>query len=60
VPARARKGERSIDIGAILGLSPLTIDDHLAVASAKLSVRTRTRTQAVGEAMRRGFLPPSH
>jgi len=50
----AREGKSSTDIGAILGLSPRTVDDHLAAACAKLGVRTRT--QAVAEAMRRGLL----
>lgn len=49
-----REGKSSTDIGAILGLSARTIDDHLAAACAKLGVRTRT--QAVAEAMRRGLL----
>lgn len=53
----AREGKSSTDIGAILGISPRTVDDHLAAACAKLGVRTRT--QAVAEAMRRGLLPPS-
>jgi DNA-binding CsgD family transcriptional regulator len=50
----AREGKSSTDIGAILGISPRTVDDHLAAACSKLGVRTRT--QAVAEAIALGFL----
>jgi DNA-binding CsgD family transcriptional regulator len=52
-----REGKSSTDIGAILGLSPHTVDEHIAGACERLGVRTRT--QAVAEAMTRGLLGPS-
>ena len=53
----AREGKSSTDIGAILGLSAHTVNEHIAAACDRLGVRTRT--QAVAEAMARGMLPPS-
>lgn len=52
-----REGKSSTDIGAIIGLSPRTVDDHFAAACEKLGVRTRV--QAIAEATRLGLLPPS-
>ena len=52
-----REGKSSTDIGAILGLSPRSVDAYLAAACARLGVRTRT--QAVVVATAKGLLPPS-
>ena len=52
-----RAGKSSTDIGAILGLSARTVDEHIASACDRLGVRTRT--QAVVEAVAKGLLPPS-
>jgi DNA-binding CsgD family transcriptional regulator len=41
----AAAGKSSADIGVIVGLSPRTVDDHLAAACRRL--RVRTRVQAV-------------
>jgi DNA-binding CsgD family transcriptional regulator len=49
-----RAGKSSTDIGVILGLSPRTVDEHIAAACERLGVRTRT--QAVAEAIARGLL----
>ena len=49
-----REGKSSFDIGAILGVSPRTVDEHLAGACQKLGVRTRV--QAVAEVLRRGLI----
>lgn len=34
-------GKSSSDIGTILGLSPRTVDDHIAAACERMGVRTR-------------------
>jgi DNA-binding CsgD family transcriptional regulator len=39
----AAAGKSSADIGAIVGLSPRTVDDHLAAACRRLGVRTRVQ-----------------
>ena len=49
-----RDGKGSWEIGAILGLSSRTIEEHLNKACARLGVRTRI--QAVIEAGRRGII----
>ena len=49
-----KAGKSSTDIGAILDLSPRTVDEHIVAACEKLGVRTRT--QAVAEALARGLL----
>jgi LuxR family quorum sensing-dependent transcriptional regulator len=51
----SRHGKSSADIGHILGLSPRTIDEHLAAVCEALGVRTRV--QAVSTALTRGMLP---
>ena len=51
----SRHGKSSADIGHILGLSPRTIDEHLAAVCRALGVRTRV--QAVSLALTRGILP---
>lgn len=48
------RGKSSSDIGAILGLSPRTIDSYLEKACAKLHVRTRI--EAVAAAVRQGLI----
>ena len=48
-------GKSAADIGAILGLSARTVEDHVAVACRKLGVRTRV--QAVGKAIALGLIP---
>jgi LuxR family quorum-sensing system transcriptional regulator CciR len=50
----ASKGKSSSDIGAILGLSPRTVDSYLEKACAKL--RVRTRVEAVAAAVRDGLI----
>lgn len=50
----ASKGKSSSDIGAILGLSPRTVDSYLEKACAKL--RVRTRVEAVAAAVRDGII----
>lgn len=50
----ASRGKSSSDIGAILGLSPRTIDSYLEKACAKL--RVRTRVEAVAAAVREGLI----
>ena len=39
----AAAGKSSADIGAIVGLSSRTVDDHLAAACRRLQVRTRVQ-----------------
>lgn len=51
-----REGKSSTDIGAIIGLAPSTVDEHLAGACERLGVRTRV--QAVVVAIARRLLPP--
>ncbi|HEY1752696.1 MAG TPA: LuxR C-terminal-related transcriptional regulator [Caulobacteraceae bacterium] len=51
----SRLGKSSADIGNILGLSPRTIDEHIAAACQLLGVRTRV--QAVSTALTQGLLP---
>ena len=50
----ASRGKSSSDIGAILGLSPRTIDSYLEKACAKL--RVRTRVEGVAGAVREGLI----
>lgn len=50
----ACRGKSSPDIGAILGLSPRTVDSYLEKACAKLGVRTRV--EAVAGAVRSGLI----
>lgn len=54
----AAAGKSSMDIGAIVGLSPRTVDDHLAAACRRLGVRTRV--QAVVLALQSQLIPPIH
>lgn len=49
-------GKSAADIGDILGLSARTVEDHIAAACRKLSVRTRL--QAVSRAVRLGIITP--
>jgi DNA-binding CsgD family transcriptional regulator len=51
----SRRGKSSADIGKILGLSPRTVDEHIAAACDALDVRTRV--QAVSQALAMGLLP---
>lgn len=51
------RGKSSSDIGAILGLSPRTVDSYLEKACAKL--RVRTRIEAVALAVRSGLIDPT-
>jgi LuxR family quorum-sensing system transcriptional regulator CciR len=51
------RGKSSSDIGAILGLSPRTVDSYLEKACAKL--RVRTRIEAVARAVRTGLIDPT-
>ena len=48
------RGKSSSDIGAILALSPRTVDSYLEKACAKLHVRTRI--EAVAAAVRAGLI----
>lgn len=48
------RGKSSTDIGAILGLSPRTVDSYLEKACSKL--RVRTRIEAVALAVRHGLI----
>jgi LuxR family quorum-sensing system transcriptional regulator CciR len=48
------RGKSSSDIGAILGLSPRTVDSYLEKACGKL--RVRTRIEAVAVSVRRGLI----
>jgi DNA-binding CsgD family transcriptional regulator len=50
------RGKSSTDIGAILGLSPRTVDSYIEKACGKLGVRTRV--EAVTVAIRRQLLDP--
>jgi len=50
------RGKSSSDIGAIVGLSPRTVDSYLEKACAKL--RVRTRIEAVVKAVRDGLIDP--
>lgn len=50
------RGKSSSDIGAILGLSPRTVDSYLEKVCAKL--RVRTRIEAVALAVRTGLIDP--
>ncbi len=50
------RGKSSTDIGAILGLSPRTVDSYIEKACAKL--RVRTRIEAVAFAVRDGLIDP--
>lgn len=50
------RGKSSSDIGAILGLSPRTVDSYLEKVCAKL--RVRTRIEAVAYAVRTGMIDP--
>ena len=51
----SRRGKSSADTGKILGLSPRTVDEHVAAACKALGVRTRV--QAVSQALAIGLLP---
>lgn len=48
------RGKSSSDIGAILGLSPRTVDSYLEKVCSKLHVRTRV--EAVAMAVRNGLI----
>lgn len=50
------RGKSSSDIGAILGLSPRTVDSYLEKVCAKL--RVRTRIEAVAMAVRMNLIDP--
>lgn len=50
------RGKSSSDIGAILGISPRTVDSYLEKVCAKL--RVRTRIEAVAIAVRSGWIDP--
>lgn len=50
------RGKSSSDIGAIVGLSPRTVDSYLEKVCAKL--RVRTRIEAVVIAVRVGLITP--
>ena len=50
----AGEGKSSVDIASILGISPATVDGHIAEACLRLGVRTRI--QAIVEVYRRGWL----
>lgn len=50
------RGKSSSDIGAILGLSPRTVDSYLEKTCSKL--RVRTRIEAVALAVRNGLIDP--
>ncbi|MDP3657792.1 MAG: helix-turn-helix transcriptional regulator [Brevundimonas sp.] len=50
------RGKSSSDIGAILGLSPRTVDSYLEKVCAKL--RVRTRIEAVALAVRTRLIDP--
>lgn len=50
------RGKSSGDIGAILGLSPRTVDSYLEKVCAKL--RVRTRIEAVAVAVGTGLIDP--
>ena len=52
--AWAQEGKSATDIGAILGISPRTVENHLAKACEQLGVRTRI--QAVVKARDLGIL----
>lgn len=54
--AWAAAGKSSADIGAIVGLSPRTVDDHMAAACRRL--RVRTRVQAVVLALQFQLIQP--
>lgn len=51
------RGKSSSDIGAILGLSPRTVDSYIEKTCAKL--RVRTRIEAVALAVRAGLVDPT-
>lgn len=50
------RGKSSSDVGAILGLSPRTVDSYLEKVCAKL--RVRTRIEAVATAVRMNLIDP--
>lgn len=52
--AWAQEGKSATDIGAILGISPRTVENHFANACEQLGVRTRI--QAVVKARDLGIL----
>jgi LuxR family quorum-sensing system transcriptional regulator CciR len=52
--AWVEQGKSSTDIGAILGLSPETVNEHVGEACRRLNVRTRV--QAVVVARARGLM----
>ncbi len=49
-----RQGKSSAEIGTIMGISVLTVDEHIAKACRKLGVRTRV--QAAVEATVAGMI----
>lgn len=49
-------GKSSFAIGAILGISPRTVDDYIGEACTRLGVRTRV--QAVSRAIKLGLISP--
>ena len=55
--AWVEQGKSSTDIGAILGLSPETVNEHVGEACRRLGVRTRV--QAVVAARARGLFGES-
>lgn len=50
------RGKSSSDVGAIVGLSPRTVDSYLEKVCAKL--RVRTRIEAVAVAVKAGLIDP--
>jgi len=50
------RGKSSSDVGAIVGLSPRTVDSYIEKVCAKL--RVRTRIEAVAVAVRAGMIDP--
>lgn len=54
--ALAARGMTATEIGQALGVSPRTVEHHLAKLCERLGVRTRV--QAVAIATARGWLPP--
>jgi DNA-binding CsgD family transcriptional regulator len=53
--ALASRGLNATEIGRRLGISPRTVEHHLAKLCDRLGVRTRV--QALAIAVRRGWLP---
>jgi DNA-binding CsgD family transcriptional regulator len=55
--ALAAQGMTTTEIGLRLGVSPRTVEHHLARLCERLGVRTRV--QAVALAVEHGWLPPT-